>query len=78
MSSTRTIILLLCLFVIFACAEKKTIPEPPPSEPSLMEQAADYWNKKDYSASQDLYRKLASQPDLTQRQELIIWQRLAV
>ncbi|MFO7727770.1 MAG: penicillin-binding protein activator [Desulfonatronovibrio sp.] len=78
MSSTRTIILLLCLFVIFACADKKIVPEPVPSEPSLMEQAADYWDKKNYSASQSLYRKLTRQPDITQKQEIIIWQRLAV
>ena len=78
MSSTRILALLLCLFLLSACAEKRIIPEPVSPETVLMSEAGRYWDMEDYSTSQKLYQTLSLQPDLTPRQQAVVWERLGI
>ena len=73
---TRILPLLLCFLLISACAEKKIIPDPVSPEAALMAEADQYWDAGDYFASQRLYQRLSAKPELTPRQQTVVWHRL--
>ncbi len=69
---------MLVMLLVSACAEKKITPDPVVPEKVPMDEAAVYWDRKDYSTSQELYRILSQKPDLTARQQIIVQQRLGI
>jgi uncharacterized protein len=78
MSLTRIFLILLCLLVFSACADKKVIPPPITPDKVSMEEAQRYWERGNYTASQRLYQKLSTRPDLSPSELKIVWQRLSI